>query len=483
MKHFDKKYKHKVNIFISLAIIVSFSIVLVINSLTYNEIIKEDIKNISKLSSSNIYSEINNELIKPIFVSLTMANDSFLKEWLENEESHEMEEDLLIEYLAGLRTKYNYNSVFVISETSKNYYHYKGLHKTIESSNEHDQWYFNFTSSEKVYDLDVDIDEASDRELTVFVNCRIENSEGELIGVVGVGLEMNEIQDILEAFDTNYDLEAYLIDSDGTVQVHADSEMIEVYNVKEEQGINGFMDEILSHKTSFDTYEFDNNGKNGYLITKYIEDLEWTLMVKKDTSVLKRTFYHQIGKNLIIVSVVIIVLIWLSNNAIKKFSEEMSKLAQTDETTGLLNRRGFNKLLEEALKNKDINHKEFSAFIFDIDCFKKINDQYGHLFGDEVLALLAEVSEGCIANQGIISRWGGDEFAGIIYGDIESSVMLLKDIQNKIKSHKKYNKYSIGISIGITYSQVGDTLDIITGRADKGLYKSKDDGRGCISIE
>ena len=109
------KDKHRINVTITIAIVIGFMLTVIINTLAYNSIIKEDIKNITKLSSTNIYSEINNELIKPIFVSLTMANDSFLKEWLKRERIGETEPSELVTYLAGLKDKYNYNSVFMVS--------------------------------------------------------------------------------------------------------------------------------------------------------------------------------------------------------------------------------------------------------------------------------------------------------------------------------------------------------------------------------
>jgi hypothetical protein len=81
-----------------------------------------------------------------------MANDSFLKGWLEGESVGEPDSEDLIEYLYGLKLKYDYNSVFVISEKAKDYYHYKGEHKTIDPSDLHDQWYYNFIASKALKD-------------------------------------------------------------------------------------------------------------------------------------------------------------------------------------------------------------------------------------------------------------------------------------------------------------------------------------------
>lgn len=482
MNKSDKRKKHRINIIISIAIITGFILTIIINTLAYNSLIKEGIKNISKLSSTNIYSEINNELIKPIFVSLTMANDSFLKEWLEHEGSGESGSRGLVEYLEGLKVKYNYNSVFMVSAKTNDYYHYKGLYKKVSIDDEHDKWYFDFINSKNTYELDVDQDEVDNNNLTVFVNCRIENEVGELLGVVGVGLEMNKVQNILSIFEDAYDLEAFLVDSNGLVQVSTNYQMIEVYNIKEDSAIKNFIDDIFANKKNLKTYRYNENGIDGYLITRYIEDLEWTLMVKKDTSVLRNAFYSQIGKVLIIIILVILAVVLISNNVINGFQKRMNEMAKTDELTGLLNRRGFNQVLYDCLHVGENKEEEFTVFIFDIDNFKKVNDQYGHLFGDKVISLLANQARKSLENQGVTARWGGDEFAGVIYNDIKSSKQLLLELQKSIANNKQFDGYEITISVGITTSRFTDTPDIVMGRVDDGLYKSKESGKNQITI-
>ena len=482
MKQFDIKRKNKISITISFIILFGFIVTIALNTLSYNNIIREDIKNISKLSSSNIYSEINNELIKPIFVSLTMANDSFLKGWLEGESVGEPDSEDLIEYLDGLKLKYDYNSVFVISEKTKGYYHYKGVHKTIDPSDLHDQWYYNFIESGKLYELDVDVGEAQGNALTVFVNCRIEDENNQLMGVVGVGLEMKEVQGILGLFEDSYDLESFLVDQNGMVQVHTNNQLIESYNINEDQIIRSFTDDIFANKTTLKTYRYNENGIDGYLITRYIEDLDWTLMVKKDTSILRRALYTQIGEVLIIVFIVILLVLLISNNVIKGFQHKMIEISKTDELTGLMNRRGFNQVIYDSLKSGEMNETYFSVYIFDIDNFKNLNDQYGHLLGDKIISLLANHASKVLKDQGIVSRWGGDEYVGIIYEDIETASQLISTLQENIAKDQDLSEYSVTISIGITASKHTDTPDIVVGRVDKGLYQSKEKGKNCISV-
>lgn len=90
------KQRNKVGLLISLIILIGIAAIVFFSFTTCSKIIKDDVLNISKLTSTNIYSEINNELTKPIFVSLTMANDSFVKQWLEQEDSQKIRKLLLI---------------------------------------------------------------------------------------------------------------------------------------------------------------------------------------------------------------------------------------------------------------------------------------------------------------------------------------------------------------------------------------------------
>lgn len=478
MSKFLLKKKYRINLIISISIFIGFFLTLIIHTATYNSIIKEDIQNISKLSSTNIYSEINNELTKPIFVSLTMANDSFLINWLEREKMGLAQVDELSTYLNGLKNKYDYNSVFLVSATTLDYYHYKGLNKTVSKEDEHDQWYFNFLALDKPYVLDVDVDEVDNNTLTIFVNCRIEDPNGTILGVVGVGLEMDEVQRILATFENAYDLEAFLVDEDGLVQVHTNNSLIESYNINEDEYINNFSDEIFSNKSSLESFRYNEHGIDGYLITRYVDELDWTLFVRKDTSVLQKTFYSQIGEVTLVVFIVILAVTLLINNVIKGYQDKMNAMTVTDELTSLLNRRGFNRILSVALSGSD----PFTAFIFDIDDFKKLNDKYGHLFGDKIISLLAYKCQQVIGEHGTVARWGGDEFAGLISLNQEDATSLLNALQEQIDKDPTFSEYHITISIGATGSRLTDTPDLIYSRADRALYISKNQGKNRLTF-
>ncbi len=182
-----------------------------------------------------------------------------------------------------------------------------------------------------------------------------------------------------------------MVDGTGLTQVHTSNNLIEAYNVKEDDTILGFLPDILANQSTLETYRYSENGIDGYLITRYIEDMDWYLMVKKDTSVLRKTLYSQVAEVLIIVMLVILGVLLTTSSLIKRYQIKMNEMAITDQLTGLLNRRGFDQVLYEALKNGELKEKGFAVFIFDIDDFKALNDSYGHLFGDKVIAQLASI--------------------------------------------------------------------------------------------
>lgn len=470
----------KIKIIISFIILFGFIAVAMTNYSSYSKIIKDDIHNISKLTSTNIYSEIDNELVKPIFVSLTMANDSFVNNWLNNENNSDEEE--MIKYLDGIKKKYHYDSVFLVSDKTKKYYHYDGVFKEVSPKNDHDIWYYNFLEKDALYDLDVDQDEVDNKTLTVFVNCKIYDENGEFLGVTGVGIKMKYLQELLGYYKENFNLDAYLIDGNGLIQAHTNNNLIEKTNVFERELIKPLRKEIINKKDALLSFDMKYDSSPGYLISRYIKELNWYLIVEKDTSILIKSFNHQIMIDFFISTSVILIVLLISTILINKYKGQLIKVAQTDQLTNIMNRRAFDNHLSQAIKTAEQTHNSFSLFIFDIDNFKNVNDTNGHIFGDKIIMQIARIVSNVLKEPNIFARWGGDEFAGIIFGDEKKATDIAYEICNQIKDNKELSTLNITISLGITRYKDIDTSTTILIRADKGLYKSKDNGKNQVTI-
>lgn len=159
---------------------------------------------------------------------------------------------------------------------------------------------------------------------------------------------------------------------------------------------------------------------------------------------------------------------------------KIHEAANTDQLTGLENRRSFNEKLEkECERAKRYRHSLF-LIITDIDHFKKVNDTYGHQRGDEVLAFVAKILRDNTRINDIVARYGGEELAVILPElDSENALRVADKIRNKVESlSKEVLQLPITISVGIAcYLPESDCSSTIIEKADKALYHAKHQGR------
>lgn len=159
--------------------------------------------------------------------------------------------------------------------------------------------------------------------------------------------------------------------------------------------------------------------------------------------------------------------------------------ACTDTLTGLANRRAINEQLDQALARFRRQHSPLSVCLFDIDHFKVVNDQYGHLVGDEILQKMAEVLTLHVRQTDLLGRWGGEEFIVVLEDtDEHGAVSFAEKVRSEISLRSQQADFpcSITVSVGVTFCHDGDNADSLFASADKALYESKTKGRDCVSV-
>jgi len=165
-----------------------------------------------------------------------------------------------------------------------------------------------------------------------------------------------------------------------------------------------------------------------------------------------------------------------------KLHFEMERMAVTDGLTGLMNHRRFQERLSEEFR-RIVRHSEpISLILADIDHFKKINDEYGHPTGDEVLKRVAGVLKEMVRDIDIVARYGGEEFAIILINtDGEGACMLAERIRKAIEKKEftfRGSRIPVTISLGIaSYPKNSRIKEDLILRADKALYSAKSKGR------
>jgi len=157
--------------------------------------------------------------------------------------------------------------------------------------------------------------------------------------------------------------------------------------------------------------------------------------------------------------------------------------SEKDELTGIFNRRQFNKTIESGSFNSSAIEK-FSLIFFDIDHFKKINDQHGHLIGDEVLKEIAQHTAGFIRSDDLFFRWGGEEFAILMsLTDLKIATKKAEQLRASIEAQSWVIDLKISVSLGVTQIKQRDTLKSLQERADHLLYRAKKEGRNTVCFE
>lgn len=165
----------------------------------------------------------------------------------------------------------------------------------------------------------------------------------------------------------------------------------------------------------------------------------------------------------------------------QRLQTSILKLIGTDPLTGLYNRRSCNEALEKAVEEYKKDGKKCIIVIGDIDDFKRLNDTYGHLAGDQVLKVLSEVLMKHMEGKGIAARWGGEEFM-LIYkeGEPEEEVeQMLQKIRETRISYKNHIM-QVTMTFGISVFRPDDTIEAVIKRADERLYWGKENGKNQV---
>ena len=162
-------------------------------------------------------------------------------------------------------------------------------------------------------------------------------------------------------------------------------------------------------------------------------------------------------------------------------------LATVDPLTGIPNRLAYDRRIEDEIKRWHRFRQPTCVAVWDIDRFKVINDSYGHRAGDRVLATVAECLAARIRGADFIARYGGEEFVMILPGTVlEDAAHFIEEIRtaaSHIGFHFRGTPVSITLSTGVTALTAGDSAESAFDRADKALYRAKENGRNrCVTI-
>lgn len=328
----------RININITLILVIGFALTAILSYRANYQASLDNIEHVSSLSAESIYYRLTTQFTKPVNISLTMAHDNLLVRHLCDETRHS-DDAAFIEttkdYLQTYQKKYGFDSVFLVSAATRRYYSFKGMDRVLTRDNPENAWYFRLLDSPVEYSMNVDNDEVNgaDNEITVFVNCKIINAAGKVLGVVGVGIRIASLKDVLKSYEEKYGVTASLISPGGAVEIsttHTGYEDKDWFAVNRQEDIRR---EILDWKKDGSslalwTPSAPQSSDKIFIVTRYIPELSWHLIVAQDTGLLIREMRTQLYWTCAVLTAVILAVLIIVTTVIRKFNKQIRKLME-----------------------------------------------------------------------------------------------------------------------------------------------------------
>ncbi|MDD5333855.1 MAG: sensor domain-containing diguanylate cyclase [Rhodoferax sp.] len=433
------------------------------------------------LASSNIYVELQKDLVQPVVISSTMAHDTFLRDWALRGERNV---DEMNRYLQEIKTRYGAFSSFFVSDRSFNYYTGNGILKRISATEPRDAWYFRVRGLKEDHEINVDPDLANQDAMTIFINYRVFDFSGQYLGATGIGLTMDAMHRRIKDYQQRYRRTIYFVDGQGKAVLFGGNGAPASPDLHARPGLRDIIDRILLEKNG--GYQYEAHGTTHLLNVHYVPELKWYLFVEKDESEALAEVREVLYINLAICLVVTLLVVLLMNLSLSRYQRRIETMAATDKLTGMLNRQAFTILMSRMLAAYQRQPHPISILLFDLDNFKQINDRHGHALGDSVLCRVAEQLQQGLRKSDIAVRWGGEEFLAVLDNcDSQEACQTAEKIRQRI-AQEKFEidgvQLALTVSVGVSQFSGDEAVEQTISRADAGLYQAKSSGRNRVCV-
>jgi diguanylate cyclase (GGDEF)-like protein len=431
------------------------------------------------LTSDTVYSEIQKDLVRPVFISSMMASDTFLRDWVLH---GERDVAPMTKYLKEVMTRYGTFTSFFVSENTSNYYHATGLLRKVKPDEAINAWYYRVRTLQEPYEINVDSDQANRDTLTIFINYRVFDYHGSYIGVTGVGLTVDSVRHMISEYQKRYQRSIYFVSPTGKIILFGDQQPNGAADLKDVEGLRDIADRVLANPSG--SYQYRNAGRDHLLNVRYVPELKWYLFVEKveddALSGIRNTLYLNLAICIVFTGLILL----LTSLTLRRYQNRLEKMATTDRLTGLLNRQAGEVLLNHALAEARRVPLPLTTVLLDIDHFKQVNDRYGHLRGDQVLQHLTALIKPNLRESDVACRWGGEEFMLLLRNcNAEQGTAIAEKLRAAIASTPcEINRVSLALTVsaGVAEAIGGDTPERLIDRADRGLYAAKHAGRNRV---
>lgn len=433
------------------------------------------------LTADTVYSEVQRELLRPVFISKQMAQNTFLRDWAL---AGEKDADQITRYLSNIQTQFKTNTSFYISEKTRKYYQSKGILKIIQASDPRDAWYFRVRNMAAEYELSADPDLANQNNMTIFINYRLFDTEKRFLGVTGVGITFNTFNTLIHSIEQRFGQRVYFVDKTGKI-ILADNSHLELQgNIHAIDGISSVAAQVLGNTTAPQRSSYQAASGVVQVNSRFIPELNWFVLIEQDEARAFAPLQRSFWLNLALGTLATALVLGLTFLTINQYQKRLENLATIDTLTETYTRSIGESLLEQARKESIRGQRAFALVLFDFDNFKTVNDTYGHTGGDVVLKDGLGLVKNTVRAVDSVVRWGGEEFLVILKNaSLEEANAVAEKIRVQLANHVfqlEKETLQVSLSLGVAQLEGEESIAKLVHRADTALYEAKRTGRNRV---
>ena len=332
------------------------------------------------------------------------------------------------------------------------------------------------------------VDESCATEVIIYLNRM--DVDGDIEGVISSFIDITELKTIEEGLSSDHDIVNSILDTQSNFIIVTDGVFIKSVNKALLQflGVNDLaefnekfycLSEVFEPIKGFYHIEGSCETQNSW-IEGILDLAPQDRVVAMSPATSELPFYFSVRLNALEAQANMYVVSFDDITELTQQSQSYQFAANHDELTGLFNKAYFQTYLPSVIKTHNDNNSPLSMIMFDIDFFKKINDGWGHLIGDDVLRELSNVIKNSIRSSDSFFRWGGEEFIIILQGcSLSDAVENAEVLRQRVEQHQFESIKSLTCSFGVVSYKTGEESKSFVDRLDQQLYNAKKD-RNCV---
>ena len=290
------------------------------------------------LTSDNIYSEIQRDLLRPVFVAQMMANDTFVRDWLLE---GEVESDRMIRFLREIRDKHGMFTSFLVSDATRRYYHFSRVSQIISEDDPKDAWYFRVRDMADEHEINVDPNEEQQNALTIFINQKVFDYDGNYIAATGVGIAFDALANVVERYKENFSRHVYFVDDSGEIMARSDGASITEDNIRNAAGVSSVADDLLASSDS--SFEYDREGDTMLVSARHIPELDWWVIIEQEEAAalagVRRSLITNFFVGLAAISLTLVIVLYAVNLFYARLEQKAVEMARLAEQEARLNKQ------------------------------------------------------------------------------------------------------------------------------------------------